>query len=841
MSRTPRRVLLGVGILLAGAAYLQGARPPEAAVSSVLRPQPAHTQAQPAASVPAVAATQRALVDKYCVTCHNERRKVAGLLLDKADLEHVSADAEVWEKVVRKLRAGAMPPPGAQRPEQAASDGFAAWLETTLDRAAAASPNPGRPAVHRLNRAEYTNAIRDLLAVDVDGRSLLPTDEAGYGFDNNADVLTLSSGLLERYMGAARKISRLAVGDATIRPTVVRYNFSKLVYQDERMNEDLPFGSRGGALVRHTFPLDGEYVIKFRIRRAFNSAIPYGTKEPEQVDIRFEGARVKLVTIGGGCRGREKEPECIQPHTRNGAPSDYERNVDQPLEIRIPVKAGTRSIGVAFVEKAVAQVEGANPSHEPAGFAEDDKMTIDYAVIEGPIDGKTPEDSPSRRRIFVCHPTGSRDEDACATKILSTLARRAYRRPVNDGDMQSLLALYQSGRTNGGFEAGIQFAIEGMLVSPNFLSRVERDPVAPASRSIGRISDLELASRLSFFLWSSIPDDELLSVAAAGKLRDPKVLEQQVRRMIADDRANALMDNFGGQWLYLRNMRGVIPDTRLFPDFTEHLREALQRETELFLESQLRDDRRLTDLLTADYTFLNEESARHYGVPNVYGSHFRRVTLTDERRFGLLGHASLLTVTSYATRTSPVLRGKYLLENFFGAPAPPPPPNVDIDLTQKPGEAPKSVRARLEAHRKNPVCASCHSKLDPLGFALENFDGIGKWRSSDAGSPVDASGVLSDGTKINGPVELRNVLLSRRQEFFITVTDKLLTYALGRGTEYYDRPAIRQIVREAAASDYRWSSVILGIVKSTPFQMRMTQPKEQTASLVEHPSPATVR
>jgi mono/diheme cytochrome c family protein len=836
MSSTSRAMVGGIGIALAAATYLQAARPPDAPPSAP-RPQAARSQQaqQASISVPSAAIPQRALLDKYCVTCHNERRQTAGLMLDKMDVEHLSAGAETWEKVVHKLRSGAMPPAGAPRPDKATGEAFVSWLETTLDRAAAEAPNPGRPAIRRLNRVEYTNAIRDLLAVGVDGRSLLPPDESGYGFDNNGDTLSLSPGLLERYMSAARKISRLAVGDQTMRPVLATINLSRQIMQEERMSEDLPFGSRGGLVVAHNFPLDGDYIFKVRLKRTFNSPHnPFGSVNREQLDVRLDGTRLKLFAVGGECVGKE-EPQCISSLARGG-PTEYEMNLDLPLEIRRPVKAGMHSVQVAFVKRTAAAPEGAVPSDEPNGTTEGDEMAVDHLLLEGPIGASVPEDTLSRRRIFACHPVGSLDGEPCATKILSTLARRAYRRPVADRDVQPLLNLYRTGRSDGGFEAGIQLALEGLLVSPRFLTRVERDPV-PASGTAGRISDLELASRLSFFLWSSIPDDELVDVAAKRKLSDPKMLEQQVRRMLADPRATALMSNFGGQWLYLRNMREVVPDPRVFPNFNESLREAFQRETELFLESQLREDHSLVDLLTANYTFLNERLAKHYGVPNVYGSHFRRVTVSDERRFGLLGHASVLTVTSYATRTSPVLRGKYLLENFFGAPPPPPPPNVETDLTQKPGEVPKSVRARLEAHRKNPVCASCHMAMDPLGFALENFDGIGKWRTTEARTPIDASGALPDGTKFNGPIEFRQVLLSRRQEFVTTVTEKLLTYALGRGSEYYDRPAIRKILRNAAPSDYRWSSVILGIVKSTPFQMR---PAQQRGS-IDASSSAQVR
>jgi mono/diheme cytochrome c family protein len=797
-----------------------GTQPTQTAAGTATQPAPSTSAHGPS---PSNTTTGRALLDQYCVGCHNERTKTAGLLLDKADLGNIPAGAPVWEKVIGKLRSGAMPPAGRPRPDSATVGAFVSSLETELDRAAAMSPNPGRPAIHRLNRVEYANAIRDLLGVEIDAPALLPADEAGYGFDNNGDTLSLSPALMGRYMAAAQQISRLAVGDPTMRPTQERVNFPKV--QEDRMSEDLPFGSRGGGVVRYYFPLDGDYVVKVRLRRVFNgkSAV-FGADTREKLDVRFEGTRLKLFEVGGECVGKPKEPRCARPDTTRALPSEYERTLDAPLEVRFPAKAGLRSIQVAFLKRFALATEGSGPSHEPVGHGDDDieDMMVDYLLIEGPINATVPEDTASRRRIFVCHPASAQHEQACATKILTSLARRAYRRPVTGVDLQPLLALYRTGRGDRGFEAGIQFAIEGLLASPNFLARVERDPVVPAPRAAGRISDIELASRLSFFLWSSIPDDELLAVAARGRLSDPAVLERQVRRMLADRRASTLVTNFAGQWLYLRNLRGVTPDPLLFPEFTDELRDAFIRETELFLDSQIREDHGVVDLLTANYTFVNEPLARLYGIPNVYGTHFRRVTLTDENRYGLLGKAGILTVTSYATRTSPVLRGKYLLNNFLGAPPPPPPPNVNTNLDQKPGEAVRSVRERLEAHRKNPVCASCHARMDPLGFALENFDGIGRWRTTDAHVPIDSAAKLPDGTAFNGPVEFRNILLARRMEFVNTVADKLLTYALGRGSEYYDKPALRKIVRDAGP-DYRWSALVIGIVKSVPFQMRPAQ------------------
>jgi hypothetical protein len=697
-------------------------------------------------------------------------------------------------------------------------------VEAALDRLASANPNPGRvPAVHRLNRFEYTNAIRDLLALDIDGESMLTADESGYGFDNIANVLALTPALLERYLLAARKIGRLAVGDPTIRPAISTYKMSLFKVQDYREGEDLPFGTRGGTAIRHLFPLDGEYVLRIRLRTNWSSPAIRGIENREQIDVRLDGARITLFNIGGECVG-SKEPRCLGGDTATLATSVYERTADQALEVRFPAKAGTRLVGVAFVNRNVTP-EGAGPDYSPPRHSSfissvEGGMAMDSVMIEGPFNAAGPGATPSRRQIFVCRPTRAQDEEGCAKRILSTLARRAYRRPATDRDVEPLLSLYRDGRRDGDFEAGIQLALEGLLVSPNFLLRVERDPANVAPAAPYRISDLELASRLSFFLWSSIPDEQLLDVAVRGGLKDPKILEHQVRRMLSDRRATALVRNFSGQWLQLRNMRMVEPDPRVYPDFDDSLREAFITETELFLESQMREDRGLLALLTADYTFVNERLARFYGIPNVYGSHFRRVTSSDPHRQGLLGQGSILTLTSYSTRTSPVVRGKFLLDNIVGAPPPPPPANVPPLPESGQGRAATSMRERMGEHRKNAICASCHMRMDPLGFAFENFDGIGKWRTREANTPIDAAGVLPDGTKFEGPAEFRNALVTQQQEFVRTFAEKLLTYALGRGVEYSDAPAVRKIVRDAAPTEYRWSSLILGIVRSTPFQMR---------------------
>ena len=813
MFRLSPVVPCGCAIVLAAACYLQVARIHAAGLSA----QPTATAASTASPDP------RALLDQYCVTCHNERLKTAGLLLDRSDVGHVGARPETWEKVVRKLRSGAMPPPGRRRPDAPTLDAFVTWLETELDREAAARPNPGRPADHRLNQFEYDNAVRDLLALEIDTASLLPADESDHGFDNIAEVLSMSPTLLGRYMVAARKISQLAVGDLTIGPAIETFNLSRGLRQDERMSEALPYGTRGGTVIRHYFPLDADYVVKIRLGRNFTNSQIRAIRTREEIDVLLDGARVTRFSIGGECVDSE-DPRCSGSGIYRT--SRYQLTADEALQIRFPATAGMHSLGVAFVKKSVL-TEGPGPALLPPRHTSSTytapRMDIDSVRLEGPYDPTGPGDTASRRRIFGCHPAQTNDlaEEACANEILTTLARRAYRRPVTDSDVETLFQFYRIGRSEGGFERGIQEALTRLLVSPQFLFRIERDPARVQADAIYRISDLELASRLSFFLWSSIPDDELLDVAVRGDLGDPETLDAQVRRMLADPRASALARNFGGQWLHIRNLQAVDPDASAFPEFDDNLREAFRSETELFLESQMRDDRPLEELLTANYTFVNERLARFYEIPNVYGAHFRRVSLSDPRRAGLLGHGSILTVTSYATRTSPVVRGKYLLDNILGAPPPPPPPNVPPLAESAEADQPlASVRERMEAHRQNAACATCHTRMDPLGFALENFDAIGKWRATDGTSAIDASGVLPDGTRFAGPDEFRQALVMRREEFIRTFAEKLLTYALGRAVQYYDMPAVRAIMRDAASSDYRWSSLVLGIVESRPFQMR---------------------
>ena len=777
------------------------------------------TVAQPAApqavSQPTRSAN-RLLVDRYCVACHNSKLKTGGLALDQFDPDNVRDAGEVWEKVIGKLRAGAMPPAGLPRPDATTTTAFVTHLEGELDRAFESHPDPGRPAVHRLNRAEYTNVIRDLLDFEIDGRSLLPPDDSGYGFDNIADVLSVSPALFERYMLAARTISRTAIGGSDVRPAIRSYNVRPTLLQDERLSEDLPFGSRGGIAVRHYFPIDGEYLFKVRLQRTHANQIK-GLGEPNEMEVRLDRRRVSQFTIGGN---GPRDPWSSVP-----SPSLYEQTADDGLEVRLSVKAGEHLVGVSFLPKSgfsegVLEPRLSVGTYEYAGDR-DSAMGVETLAIGGPYSPAAPADSPSRRRIFVCTPEGPRDELPCARKIVDRLARRAYRRPPTDADLRGLLKVYETGRESGGFEHGIELALRQILVDPEFLFRIERDPAGIAAGSPYALTDLELASRLSFFLWSSIPDGELLDVAIAGKLKEPQTLRLQVLRLLADDRSKALVQNFAGQWLYLRNMRSATPDPDAFPDFDENLRDALQRETELLFESQLRDDRSVLDLLTANYTFLNERLARHYGVPGIYGPHFRRVTLEDEARFGLLGHGSILTVTSYANRTSPTVRGKWVLENLLGAPPPPPPANVPSLEESTADGKPRSVRERLEQHRKNPVCASCHAQMDPLGFSLENFNGIGQWRTVGEGNtPLDTSSALPDGSRVQGAVGLRNLLLKKRDLFAAAVTEKLLTYALGRGLEHYDRPAVRKILSQAASTDDRWSSLIVGIVNSVPFQMR---------------------
>ena len=773
---------------------------------------------------PAESSPLHAVLNRYCVGCHNDRLRTADLSFESLDAVRVAEGAETWEKVIGKLRSGAMPPPGRPRPDPTAVENVLAWLETEVDRAAALDPEPGRTdSVHRLNRAEYRNAIRDLLALDVDVTSLLPADSADeHGFDNIASMLSVSPTLLDRYLSAARRLSRLAVGLPPAAPAIEEYRVR--LEQDEYLGEDLPFGSRGGAAIRHRFPVDGEYVIQVRLyRQLFDVVIGLGS--PHEVEIRLDGDRILSAVVGGEETGGAPPAGFVGDIFGSPAWEQYGRNADARLEVRFPAKAGSRLVTVSFLGRPTEFEDGV--PHPPAYPERDESLESNPWVhtvgIRGPYAVSGPGDTPSRRKIFICRPTGPRDEEPCAERILTALAGEAYRRPATGREVRTLLRFFREGRRDGAFDDGVQFALERLLADPKFLFRIEREPDGLAPGTAYAVSDLALASRLSFFLWSSIPDAELLGAAARGELKAHDRLEQQVRRLLADDRSQALVDNFVGQWLTLRNLPSATPDPNAFPDFDENLREAFERETRLFIGSTFREDRSVIDLLRANYTFMNERLARHYGVPNVYGSHFRRVTFgDDEPRGGLLGQGSFLTVTSYPNRTSPVLRGRWVLESLLGTPPPSPPADVPGLPDRGAGGRPASVRERLERHRESPACATCHAPMDPLGFALENFDAVGGWRDLEDGTRVDSSAVLPDGTQFRGPAGLRTYLVSRHRQFVEAMTEKLLAYALGRRLEYYDRPTVRSIVREAAASDYRLSAIILGIVESPAFRMRRT-------------------
>ena len=761
----------------------------------------------------APAAPYRALLDQYCVTCHNERAKTAGLMLDKMDLAHIAESAETWEKVIRKLRGGMMPPMGRPRPANDEAYKLISWLEMSLDRAGIAKPNPGRATIHRLNRTEYGNAIRDLLSLQVDVSELLPADDESNGFDNIGDVLKLSPSLLEQYLAASRKISSLAVGSPSMPPVTQRYAMPPDISQEDHI-EGLPLGTRGGMLIRHNFPLDGEYDFRIFLLRNIVGYMK-GLEWPHQLEITVDGERVFLAAVGG-------EEDNKMSDANFAAAADA---IDARLKTRISVKAGPHDVGVAFIRKNSAEYDEPLEPHTRDHDLQNMNgiPLVEHMDITGPYDATGAADTPSRRKIFVCRPANAADETPCGKKIISALSRRAYRQPISAADIDLLMTFYQFGRSHGNFEAGIENALTFLLTAPKFLFRTESDPPNLPPGGIYQVSDTDLASRLSFFLWSSIPDDELLNLASQGKLKDPAILDQQVKRMLADRKSNALVRNFAGQWLFLRNLQSSHPDGHEFPNFDDNLRQSFRRETELFFESIMRENRSVLDLLNANYTFVNERLARHYGIPNIYGTRFRRVTLTDQTRMGLLGQGSILTVTSYPNRTSPVLRGKWILENILGTPPPPPPPNVPPLKENDDNAKPRSVRELMEEHRKSPACAGCHAVMDPLGFSLENFDGIGEWRTKDQSGPIDASGQLADGTKVEGPVTLRQALLKHPEQFVGTVTEKLLTYALGRGLEFYDMRVVRGIVREAAPNDYKFSSLIMGIVKSTPFQMRKVQ------------------
>ena len=777
-----------------------------------------------AGNAAAQAASIAGIAQQYCLSCHNARTKAGDLVLEGAPLTDVAAHADVWEKAVRKVRAGAMPPSGMPRPDAATTSAFVRMLEKELDaasvsrggasgsRSAQARRDPGNTGagLHRLNRTEYGNAIRDLIDLEIDTAALLPPDDSSAGFDNNADLLGVSPALLERYLAAAAKISALAVGNPSIGASSEIYRVRGDASQIEHV-EGLPIGTRGGLAAKHTFPLDGEYVIKVKLLDTNMGAVR-GLEEPHQVEVTIDGERVFLTSIGG-----ERDFKV----SANNA-TDIAVELDARLTVRAAVKAGPHMVGATFLQRSEAQ-----GGTRLQAFR---RSTIDMmhhgglphvanVTVSGPFNATGPGDTPSRRRIFTCgaaslttsrQPLRPADELPCATSIITRLARRAYRRPATADELGRLMAFYRSGRSDGSFEHGIEMALRGVLANPKFVLRAERAAAG------GTISDLDLASRLSFFLWSSIPDDELIDIAVAGRLSRPAVLDQQVRRMLADPRAESLVTNFAAQWLQLRNLRSAAPDKNLFADFDDNLRQAFQRETELFVESIIQNDRPVMDLLTADYSFLNERLARHYRIQGVKGSHFRRVTLTEPERRGLLGQGSILLLTSHADRTAPVVRGKWVLENLLGVPPPPPLANVPPLEEQDAG---LSMRARIESHRRSPACAGCHRIMDPIGLALENFDAVGAWRTRDNGTTIDASGQLMDGTAVDGPVSLRRALVAKPDIFVGNLAEKLLTFALGRKIEYYDMPTVRTIVREAAQKENRFSALIMAVVASRPFRM----------------------
>jgi uncharacterized protein DUF1592/uncharacterized protein DUF1588/uncharacterized protein DUF1587/uncharacterized protein DUF1595/uncharacterized protein DUF1585 len=754
-------------------------------------------------------ASPPSLTKQYCSACHNDQLKTGGMTLTQLDVAHPEQNAELAEKVIRKLRAGLMPPPGLPKPKQAALEAFVSSLENEIDQAAAAHPNPGHPALHRLNRTEYANSIRDLLAVDIDVASLLPADDMSHGFDNMSDVLTVSPTLLEGYLRAAGRVSREAVGDKDAPPLTKTYSISRVLNQTRHI-EGTPFGTRGGIAVTHDFPADGEYVFKLGFYYSPTGPL-FGLNQGkgQQIEIAINGDQVALIDINPAMRlandGIKTPP--------------------------IKVKAGPQRVSASFIQKFDGPIEDeyrmVEQSLVDVSAGTVPGMTtlphLHELSVTGPTNATGISDTPARRKIFTCRPAAGADEVPCAKKIIAALSRQAFRRPVTDTDLENLLGFYQAGRNEGDFESGIRTAIQAIIASPQFVFRFERIPAGTAPGKNYHLSDLELASRLSYFLWSTAPDDQLVSLANQGKLKDPAVLEKQVHRMLADPRAATLATNFAGQWLHLQNLRDVSPDLFLFPDFDRSLAQSMTRETELLFDSIMREDRSVADLLTANYTFVNERLARHYGIPNIMGNRFRRVTLTDPNRFGLLGQGSILLLTSTATRTSPVRRGQWVLEVLMGTPPPPPPPNIPLLKEAADLAKPMSVRERLEEHRKNPACAGCHKMMDPIGFALENFDAVGAWRVNDSGFPIDPAGTMYDGQKLNGPVSLREALLKHSDSFFGTFSENLLAYGLGRVIDYNDMPFVRGVEREAARGNNRFSAFVLGVVRSPAFQMRRVE------------------
>ena len=768
--------------------------------------------AAPSAAGVGPEAEYRATVEKYCVTCHNARLKTGGLELDGIDFTKVPNYAEALEKVVRKLKTGAMPPQGMPRPDRATHDALVTFISTELDRAAVAAPNPGRALLRRLNRTEYANAIRDLLDLEIDVAALLPVDNSSYGFDNIADVLGISPVLLERYLTAARRISAVAVGDASVIPvTTDTFRARPDLSQDVRL-EGFPLGTRGGLSVTHTFPLDAEYTFRVFPMLTTVSNIR-GLQDASEIIVLVDGSEVARQSLGG--------PDDYAKSMANATMTLNE--VLARLTFRVPI------VTVTFVEQGKILESATLQPYKKIVWDTVSYLGISHIerlTVTGPYDATGPGDTPSRRRIFSCHPVARTEEVACATRILSTLARRAYRRPITPADVDASLDFFKIGRAKGSFDSGIELGLRRILASPNFVFRAERDPASLSVGAVHPVSDVELASRLSFFLWSSIPDETLLRLAEQSKLRDPEVLAAQIRRMIADPRASALVDNFAGQWLYLRNVSAIAPDPYTFPDFDHGVRVAMRREMELFFDLIVRNDRSVMELMTADYTFLNERLARHYGIPGVFGSEFRRVALTQDERRGLLGKGAILAVTSRPNRTSPVLRGKWVLENIVGTPPPPPPPEVPALEENAVGQKPKTMRGRLETHRVNQPCAGCHRLMDPIGFAMDKFDAVGAWRDADAGAPIDASGVLVNGARIDGPAGLRDALVADPTIFVTTMTEKMLTYALGRGLTAQDMPAVRKIVSDAGRHGYRFSALVSGIVASVPFQLRLKGPDQ---------------
>jgi len=775
----------------------------------------------------------RQTLNQYCVSCHNDALLTANLSLTSADILQIDKNPEVWEKVLLKMKTRSMPPVGMPRPAESFYASLSEYLEDGLHSLAAANPNPGKSIVtHRLNRTEYTNVIRDLLAVEIDGSALLPPDNSG-DFDNLGDLLSVSPLLMEKYMDVAYLVSRLAVGDTTLGIDSKEYPVSAFLLQNDYMNEDLPFGTRGGLAVTHRFPLDGEYEIAVRLLKTDNTGFVVGADRPHRLDVRVDGKRIDLLTAGGknvalalGSGRADKIPPDFDQ-------AQYERLVDGDLKVRFPAQAGERLVQIAFLDENFAW-EGQVPprayeNYHTARLNKDYERawtlpSVSSISVTGPLEVIGPGQTTSRQKIFTCIPKSSSEEEPCAKNIFSSLARTAYRRPVTDEDINPLLSLYRQGVKQGGtFESGIQMGLEGLLVSTEFLFRVHKAPNKVVKNDNYPINDIELASRLSFFLWSSIPDDELLTLAENGKLSQPAVLDAQVKRMIRDDRAQSLVNNFAEQWLLLRNLPHTDKNQELFPEFDESLRNDFQEETQLFIASIFKEDRSILDLFRADYKYLNERLARHYDISDVYGSRFRRVSVTDENKKGLLAHGSILAITSYPNRTSPVLRGKWVLDNILASP-PAPPPTVIPPLEEK-GDDGKvlSMRAAIEKHRANPVCAVCHNRMDPIGFGLENFNPIGQWRTVDAGDPIDSSGMLPDGFQFQGPSELQNALLQNSEVIANAFTQKLLIYALGRDLEYFDMAAVRDISNAASDSDYRFSDIVIGIVNSLPFKMRRTE------------------